>query len=73
MKQLSVLLTSLGPNLRKEIMAVPIYVTRPTGKEGMTGYVSIPESVTNTMLLIFCLNFIGWGVYGLVQLVDKVV
>lgn len=52
--------------------ATPVYVTRQTAS-GLTGALSL--SIWMQLLVIFLVwfNIVGWGIYGLVELVTKIV
>jgi hypothetical protein len=52
---------------------LPVYITRPFGKEKMTGRISMRYYQIFLVRTLLVLNAIGWGVYGLVELADKVI
>lgn len=54
-------------------MNIPIYVTRPLGSEKRRGYFSVDHRFVLACGAIITFNIIGWGIYGLVELVGKVV
>jgi hypothetical protein len=51
---------------------IPFYVTRKTAW-GDTGSLSVGSWALVPIALLVPLNIIGWSVYGLVELVSKVV
>jgi hypothetical protein len=51
---------------------IPFYVTRKTAC-GDTGSLSVGSWALVPIALLVPLNIIGWSVYGLVELVSKVV
>lgn len=50
--------------------SVPIYVTRPHGRDGETGCFSQSVWMTLLVQLIVWGNAVLWGVYGLIQAVQ---
>lgn len=52
---------------------IPIYITRPTGPNKTTGRVSLTAWRVILIRDLITANIIGWGIYGLVELVGKVV
>lgn len=63
-----------GPHttLQTFVQPMPIYVTRKTA-DGYTGSYTLPGWQALLMVLIITFNIIGWGLYGLVDLIAKVV
>jgi hypothetical protein len=52
---------------------IPIYTTRPHGKDKETASWGQSAWITISCIWIISLNIIGWGIYGLVELVFKVI
>lgn len=53
--------------------AAPFYVTRPHGARKVTGALTMSIWMQLAVVFVIWLNIIGWGIYGLVELVGKVV
>lgn len=51
---------------------VPIYVTRQTAG-GYVGSFSLASWQYGLVILVVLMNVLGWGVYGIVELVGKVI
>lgn len=59
-------------NLQAFLEPMPVYVTRKNSDGLIASYsISIGWSLVAMFLVLF--NVIGWGIYGLVELVSKVV
>lgn len=53
-------------------MDVPIYVTRPD-KNGDVGEFCVNDIVLVLIYVLSILNAVGWGVYGIFALIEKLV
>lgn len=51
---------------------VPIYVTRKSGA-GETGDFTLSRGLALAVFLLVLLNVVGWSIFGLVILIEKVV
>lgn len=58
--------------MNKWTQSLPVYVTRQNG-EGGVGTYSVAAWLGLTIMLLIYANLLGWGIYGLVTLVEKVV
>lgn len=54
------------------VAAIPVYVTR-TDADGETGTLSMSIWMQLVVLLLAWLNAVGWSIYGLVELVSKLI
>lgn len=56
-------------------MMVPIYVTRSYQNNYRThsGVISLPSLIALLTVYLIVFNIIGWGVFGLYSLADKVI
>lgn len=49
---------------------VPVYVTRPTSR-GHIGEITVGAWLVIPIVFLTAFNIIGWGIYGLVELIGK--
>jgi hypothetical protein len=56
-------------------MSIPIYVTRSyqDGNRTQAGIVSLPATLVWFAAVLILFNIIGWGIFGAVELVGKVI
>ena len=52
--------------------SIPVYVTRETA-DGLTGSWSMSAWIPLLVMLLVAANAVGWGIYGLVVLIEKAV